>query len=73
MEEEYTDEWADERGGEVNGSLFERTKVSFTNEVIERNIDQLMERPILNQPIEDYEENGEDEMNAEARETTKET
>lgn len=48
--------------------------MSFTNEIIERNIDELMERPILNQPIEDYEEKEEeDEMNVDAKEANKET
>lgn len=73
MDEEYYDEWADTKE-EVKGSLFQKTTVSFTNEIIERNIDELMEKPILNQPIEDYEEKEEeDEMNAEEKQKNKET
>lgn len=48
MEEEYQDDWLDEPQPVNSASLFQKTIVNFTNEVIEDNLNRKMERPILN-------------------------
>jgi hypothetical protein len=53
MDEEEVDEWA-ESEIKIEGSLFQRREIEFSNRDIEQNIDSLMENPILNLPLEHY-------------------
>ena len=55
MIDEEEDEWLTESPS-LSGSLFEKKIINFTNDIIEQKIEKVMEQPILNKPIDDYDD-----------------